>query len=257
MILAIDVGNTQTVFGLHNGDAWIYVWRRETAKEETEDSIAAWLHTLFSMHGVEFACEHLLLASVVPTVDVLYQRLAEDYFKAPLFLLSHATAPSLPVTYNPPTAVGADRIANAIGALAFLRPPIVIVDFGTATTFDVIDGTGTYVGGAIMPGLEVSTQALVSRTAKLPSVAYSAPESAIGKTTTQALQSGIMLGYSGAVDAIVDAITNDLGVAPRVIATGGLGGIFVGLCRTLESVHPELTLEGLRLAHLMSGASAN
>lgn len=257
MILAIDVGNTQTVFGLHDGDAWTHVWRRETAREETEDSIAAWLHTLFTMHGVEFSCEYLLLASVVPTVDVLYQRLAQDYFKAPLFQLSHATAPTLPITYNPPSAVGADRIANAIGALAFLKPPIVIVDFGTATTFDVIDATGTYVGGAIMPGLEVSTQALVSRTAKLPSVAYTAPESAIGKTTTQALQSGIMLGYSGAVDAIVDAIAKDLGVAPRVIATGGLGGIFVGLCRTLESVHPELTLEGLRLAHELSRTSAS
>jgi type III pantothenate kinase len=151
------------------------------------------------------------------------------------------------VDYTPPTSVGADRIANAIGGLAIAPAPLIVVDLGTATTFDVIDATGMYTGGAILTGIGTSLQSLVSRTAKLPAIELKAPKTAIGKTTIHSIESGMMFGYAGAIDALVDRIERELGAKATVLTTGGLGGVFLDLCERIDRYEPMLTLDGLRL----------
>ena len=168
-------------------------------------------------------------------------------FKVETNFLTGNSKHGIKVDYNPINSVGADRIANAIAGLSRYKPPFIVVDFGTATTFDVINPEGVYVGGAIMAGPITAIQALVSRGAKLPMVDLSAPESAIGKDTTHSIQSGVMFGYAGAIDALVARISKELGVAPKVIATGGLGKVFLGLCESIESYDEMLTLDGIRL----------
>ncbi|HMS54756.1 MAG TPA: type III pantothenate kinase [Fimbriimonadaceae bacterium] len=249
MLLAIDVGNTQTVYGLWDGNEWCRVWRRATNAEETEDELAVWLAGLFQLAKLDFAVAGIVAASVVPSVNQSLSLLADRWFRCPIRFLTSGAQVGISVDYSPPTAVGADRIANALGGLAQYQPPMIIVDFGTATTFDCIDSRGVYVGGAILPGITVSTQALVGRTAKLPSIELVAPETAIGKTTVHSLQSGIMLGYAGAIDAIATRIKGELGGQALVVSTGGLGDVFLGLCASIEQYAPNLTLDGLRLAY--------
>ncbi|RYG34289.1 type III pantothenate kinase [bacterium] len=247
MLLAIDVGNTHTVYGLWDGECWLATWRRSTSPEETEDQLAAWLHGMFALSGLEWGVEVAVCGSVVPAMNDALARLCEKWFKVNLRFLERGDQVGIKVLYNPPNAVGADRIANALGALARYEPPITVVDFGTATTFDAIDGEGSYAGGAILPGLRIGSQALFDRAAKLPQVDFVAPPTAIGKNTVHALQSGIVLGYAGAIDALARRIQGELG-GGIVIATGGLGATFLGLCETLERYEATLTLEGLVIA---------
>jgi type III pantothenate kinase len=248
MLLAIDVGNTQTVYALWDGHDWVAQWRRSTQVDETEDQLAAWLKSLFDLGGFPFRVSRVIVASVVPGVDLALELFCSKYLGvAPRFLRTGAEV-DLPVDYDPPTAVGADRLANCLAALAQFKPPIIVVDFGTATTFDIVDRSGGYVGGALMTGVAVSSEALVGRAAKLPRVVLTAPATAIGKNTVHAMQSGIMLGYAGAVDALVRKIDSELGGGAAVVATGGLGGSFVGLAETIERYEPMLTLDGLVLA---------
>jgi type III pantothenate kinase len=170
------------------------------------------------------------------------------HLSVPLKFLRTGQEVGLAVDYDPPHVVGADRLANAIGALAQTTPPIIVVDFGTATTFDTINADGVYIGGAILPGLQVSAQALFGRTAKLPMVEFVAPTRAIGRNTVASLQSGIMLGYAGAIDRLAYEIARELGGTPAIWSTGGLGGVFEGLCPAIQRYEPNLTLDGLRLA---------
>lgn len=247
MLLAIDVGNTHSVFGLRDGGRWTHVWRRSTNVECTEDELAGWLAQLCASASVPFHADAVVCASVVPQANDAIERLAREWFHVePMFVRTNPKL-GLEVRYDPPHAVGADRLANALGALAKYAPPLVVVDFGTATTFDAISADGAYVGGAILPGVMISTEALVSRTAKLPQVEFKAPERSVGRTTTESLQSGIVLGYAGAIDALAGRICTELG-ATTVIATGGLGGLFLGVCETIQAYEPELTLDGLAIA---------
>jgi type III pantothenate kinase len=248
MLLAIDAGNTQTVYGVWDGSKWLATWRRNTDGAETEDEIAVWLQGLFELSGLPFAVDRVILATVVPAIQTSVERLAEKWLKAPLKVLSTGEQVDLAVDYQPKEAVGPDRIANALGALALGKPPIVIVDFGTATTFDVIDRNGVYAGGAILPGLEVASAALVGRTSRLPRFELRAPETAIGKTTVHSLQSGMMLGYAGAIDSLAERIDAELGGNSTIIATGGLGSIFVDLCASIQTYNKTLTLDGLVVA---------
>lgn len=248
MLLAIDVGNTHTVYGVYNGQEWIALWRRRTDPEETEDQIAVWLKGLFDLNGLLWAVGGIVCASVVPAMDDVLDKLGERWLKRRVRFLRRGVDVGVKVDYDPPHAVGADRIANALGALAKYDPPIVVVDFGTATTFDSIDREGTYVGGAILPGVRVSSQALFDRAAKLPTVEYKAPATAVGKNTVHSLQSGIMLGYASAIDGLAARISEELGGA-KVVATGGLGSLFLGLCECLEVYEPTLTLDGLLVAN--------
>jgi type III pantothenate kinase len=247
MLLAIDVGNTNTVVGVWNGSEWLSLWRRRTDPEETEDQLAVWLKGLFDLCNIPWKVDSAICASVVPAMDGILDKLCEQYLNVRLRFLRTGANVGMEVTYNPPHAVGADRIANALGALEKYEPPIIVVDFGTATTFDSIDRNGTYVGGAILPGVGISSQALFDRAAKLPQVEFRAPETALGRDTVHSLQSGIMFGYAGAIDALAGRISVELGGA-RILATGGLGSLFLGLCETIEALEPTLTMDGLRVA---------
>jgi len=248
MLLAIDIGNTHTVCGVWSHDMWRAIWRRATAQSDTEDELAAWLRAMFDLSEIPWEVDRVICGSVVPRRDATWAMLGEKWLRAPVDFLRTGSEVGLAVDYDPPHAVGADRIANALGALDRFKPPIIVVDFGTATTFDSIDANGTYVGGAILPGVTLSSEALFDKAAKLPTVPYVAPATALGRNTVHSLQSGIMLGYAGAIDALAEGISEELGGNVKVIATGGLGPLFVGLCKTIESYEPTLTLDGLVIA---------
>lgn len=203
---------------------------------------------MLELSGIDDPIERAVIASVVPSVDAAIGTMCRKWFKVePRFLRTGAEV-GLEVQYNPPTAVGADRLANALGALAIVEPPIIVVDAGTATTFDCVDSRGAYIGGAIMTGVEVSTSALTGRTAKLPQIELVAPERVIGRNVVESLQSGIMLGYAGAIDTLIAKIDAELGGGANVLATGGLGSVFVGLCERVHRHVPTLTLDGLLIA---------
>ena len=248
MLLAIDVGNTHTVCGVWDGKAWLAIWRRATNTQDTEDEVAVWLKGVFDLAGIPWAVDAAICGSVVPAIDKVWSKAVEAWLTVPLRFLKSGAEVGLPVTYHPPTAVRADRIANALAALERFKAPIIGVDFGTATTFDTIDRNGTYVGGAILTGVTLSSQALFDKAAKLPRVEYVPPEHAIGTNTVESLQSGIMFGYAGAIDALAGRINKELGGGATILATGGLGGMFVGLCESLTSYEPNLTLDGLVVA---------
>ncbi len=247
MLLAIDVGNSHTVFGIHNGTTWLATWRHQTDVETTEDELAAWLFEMLRVSKIEPNLERIMIASVVPSMNQILTFLAKKFFKVDPVFLNGNSDHGIKIDYNPVNSVGADRIANAIAALSRYKAPIIVVDFGTATTFDVIDAEGVYTGGAIMAGPVTAIQALVQRGAKLPMVDLKAPATAIGKDTTHSIQSGVMFGYAGAIDALVGRISCELGSKPKVIATGGLGGVFTGLCESIESYDEMLTLDGIRM----------
>jgi type III pantothenate kinase len=248
MLLAIDVGNTHSVYGLWDGSKWLATWRRGTNPHETEDQIAVWLKGSFDLAGAPFRVDRVMCASVVPPIDDLIEKLCDKWLHAPVAFVRTGMEVGLDVCYEPPTAVGADRVANAIAALAKHAPPIIVVDFGTATTFDCIDRDSVYVGGAILPGVQISSEALAEKTAKLPQIEFKAPDHGIGRNTVESLQSGIMLGYAGAIDSLARRIDRELGGGSKIIATGGLGQAFFGLCETIGSYDHFLTLDGLVLA---------
>jgi type III pantothenate kinase len=252
MLWAIDVGNTQTAVGLHDG-SWRHVWRLDTHNYATEDELAAVLKPLCDLAGTELRATGVVVASVVPRMDRQLEAFSERWLACKPFFLRTGEQVGLKVDYSPSNAVGADRIANALGALERTKPPFIVVDFGTATTFDTVDASGTYVGGAIMPGPEVSASSLASRTAKLPSIALEAPKAAIGKSVVGSLQSGLVLGYADAVDGLVRRIKKELKGDVRVIATGGLGALYTDVCSEIEEYDPHLTLEGLRIAWERAG----
>lgn len=247
MLWAIDIGNTHTVVGLYDSD-WRAVWRLATSTNQTEDELAAVLRQLCEAKGLPFNPERMIVGSVVPNANIAWRHLADKWMGiTPAFLESGAQV-GLTVTYDPPHAVGADRIANALAGIAKYGSPIIVVDFGTATTFDTVDATATYVGGAILPGVLVSMEALAQRAAKLPPISLEAPEHTIGRNTVDALRSGVMFGYAGAVDSVAKKIREELGGVARIVATGGLAGAFQDLSEVIELVDPNLTLDGLVIA---------
>lgn len=251
MLLAIDVGNTHCVFGVWHEDRWAATWRHRTDPQTTEDQLGAWLRTMFEMAGLPWAVDAVVCACVVPPMVEPLTLLARRWLGVEVAFLREGASVGLTVTYRPPTSVGADRLANALGALAILPPPLIVVDFGTGTNFDAVDREGRYVGGAIMPGILVGSEALFTKAAKLPHVeglALAAPPHAIGGTTVESLQSGIVLGYAAAIDGLAVKMMAELGGDCRVIATGGLGGMFLDLCERIERFEPTLTLDGLRIA---------
>lgn len=245
MLLAIDVGNTNTVFGFHDGGKWDPVWRLTTRAEATAHDWLAALRALSSSNDSRQPTA-AICASVVPTVDAALVVAIHDLYRIPVQFVSPESVSGLRIEYEPPSAVGADRIANAIAVRELYGTPAVVVDFGTATTFDAVTDDA-YVGGAILPGPALSMEALFHRTAKLPRVAVEPPAHAIGRTTTESIQSGLVLGYASAIDGLARRIVGELGGSARVIATGGLASMFAPLCESIEAVSPNLTIEGLRL----------
>jgi type III pantothenate kinase len=243
MLLAVDVGNTQTVFGLYDGDALGERWRIATESHRTGDELGALLADFLELTELEGIC----LSSTVPRLIREYEHVAERWARAPLLVVGPGVKTGIQIHYDDPREVGPDRIMNAVAAKERYGAPAIVVDFGTSTNFDVVSAAGDYVGGVLAPGIEISMDALFARAARLVKVDYVEPPSVIGKTTASALQSGLVYGFAGQVDGIVDAIRGELGDDARAIATGGLAELIAPHSRTISTVDPFLTLEGLRI----------
>jgi type III pantothenate kinase len=241
VLLAIDVGNTQTVLGLFEGSDLREHWRLATDRERTGDELGVLITGLLDPDDVDGIC----LCSSVPALLRAYEVVAERWLKAPLLAVGPGVRTGLPIRYDDPREVGPDRIANAVGALERYGPPAIVVDFGTSTNFDVVSADGEFAGGVLAPGIEISMDALHARTARLFTVDFVAPPTVIGKTTAASLQSGLVYGFAGQVDGIVDRIREELGVDAKTIATGGLAELIAPHSRTIERVDPLLTLAGL------------
>ena len=244
MLLAIDVGNTQTVFGLFDGERLTEQFRVATDRAHTGDEPAVMLRAFVELE----ALEGIVLSSTVPALVREYEAFAERWAGVDLLVLGPGVPTGVPIRYDDPREVGPDRIANSVAARERHGAPVIVVDFGTSTNFDIVSRAGEYVGGVIAPGVEISMEALFARAARLVRIPLEAPEHVIGKTTTQGLQSGMVYGFAGQVDAIVDRIRGELGEpdAP-VVATGGLADLIAPHTRAITAVDPELTLQGLRL----------
>ncbi len=244
MLLAVDVGNTQTVLGLYEGDDLREHWRLASDRSRTGDELGVFYSGLFELESVDGIC----LSATVPTLVREYELFAERWAHAPLLVLGPGVKTGLPIRYDDPREVGPDRIANAVAGQARYGAPCIVVDFGTSTNFDIVSQDGEYVGGVLAPGIEISMDALFARAARLTKVPFEAPPSVIGKTTTAGLQSGLVYGFAGQVDAISARIREELG-APEapVVATGGLADLIAPHSSAISTVDPWLTLEGLRL----------
>ena len=243
MLLAVDVGNTQTVLGLFGGVRLTDHWRLATDRNRTGDELGVVLAGLLDLDGVDGIC----LSSTVPALVREWERLAERWAGAPLLVVGPGVKTGIPIRYDDPREVGPDRIVNSVAAKERYGAPVIVVDFGTSTNFDVVSSAGEYVGGVLAPGIETSMEALFARAARLVKVDYVEPPSVIGKTTVAGLQSGLVYGFAGQVDGIVAAIRGELGADARVVATGGLAALIAPHSKTIETVDPFLTLDGLRL----------
>ena len=241
-LLAIDVGNTQTVFGLYEGAELREHWRVSTESERTGDELGLLLRGLVNLASLE----GLALSCTVPPLVRAYAEFAEREGLS-LLVLGPGTRTGIPVRYDDPREVGPDRIANAVGAVERYGAPCIVVDFGTSTNFDVVSPEGEYVGGVLAPGIEISMEALSARAARLFRVDFSAPETVIAKNTAASLQSGLVYGFAGQVDGIVERIRSELSVEAQTVATGGMADLITPHARTLEQIDPFLTLEGVRL----------
>jgi type III pantothenate kinase len=250
MLLAIDCGNTQTVIGLFSEYDLVDHWRIATAAERTSDELALMFQQFLGFHGFSFDAQvsGVAIASGVPRVTAALREMTERYFGFPALVLEPGVRTGMPILYDEPQNVGADRIANAVGAYDLYGGPTIIVDFGTANTIDAVSGKGEYLGGAIFPGIEISLDALFERAARLRRVELIAPKNVIGKSTVEAIQSGAVYGFSGQIDAIVDRFHAELGPA-TVVATGGLADLILPHSRTIQHVEPWLTLQGLRIVY--------
>ena len=248
MLLAVDVGNTQTVLGLFDGDGLVEHWRLATESERTGDELAALFADLLGLRARSFAdVTGVCLSLVVPSLARSYEELAERHIGASLLVLGPGTRTGIPILYDDPREVGPDRIANAVAARERYGAPCIVVDFGTSTNFDAISANGEYVGGVLAPGIEISMDALFARAARLTKVDFVEPKTVIGKTTVASLQSGVVYGFAGQVDGIVEHMRTELGDSTPAIATGGLAELIAPHARTIEKVDPLLTLDGLRL----------
>jgi type III pantothenate kinase len=242
-LLAVDVGNTQTVLGLFADGRLTDHWRLATDAERTGDELGALFGRFFEPRSLAGIC----LSSTVPALVREYEHLAARWADAPILVVGPGTRTGIPIRYDDPREVGPDRIVNAVAAKARYGAPAIVVDFGTSTNFDVVSPAGEYVGGVLAPGIEISMDALFARAARLVKVDFVEPATVIGKTTESALRSGLVYGFSGQVDRIVEAIRGELGAEAPAVATGGLAELIAPHARTIERVDPFLTLEGLRL----------
>ena len=243
MLLTVDVGNTRTVLGLYDGDTLEEHWRIATEAQRTGDELGVLLNGLLDAENVDGIC----LSSTVPTLVREYEHLAREWASAPLLVVGPGVRTGIPIRYDDPHEVGPDRIANAVAAKERYGAPCIVVDFGTSTNFDVVSAAGEYVGGVLAPGIEISMDALFARAARLFRIDFTAPASAIGKTTASALQSGLVYGFTGQVDEIVRRIRTELESEAPAVATGGLATLIAPHSATIGRVDPWLTLEGLRL----------
>ena len=250
MLLVVDVGNTQTHFGTFRGEELLEHWRFATVRESTADQLGAALRNLLELRGYSFGeLEGSIVSSTVPQLEPEWATMATRYLGHEMLVVGPGTKTGLPIRYDNPREIGADRLVNAVAIRERFGGPAVCVDFGTATTFDVVSREGDYVGGALMTGIEISLEALSERGARLPKVDLAPPRSVIGKNTIDAIRSGVVYGYAGAIDAILRRLYAELGERTHVIATGGLAHLVVPYTEEIEEIDDLLTLTGLRLLH--------
>ncbi|MFW6381831.1 MAG: type III pantothenate kinase [Bacillota bacterium] len=246
MILAIDLGNTNTVLGLYKGENMIRNWRISTDKDKTADEYGILFKNLFSLTGV--SCEKvsgIIISSVVPPVVMVLEAATRRYFGLKPLVIGPGIKTGMNIKFENPRQVGADRIANSVSAYRQYGGPLVIIDFGTATTFDAVSDNGDYLGGAIAPGIGISTEALFDYAAKLPRVEFKKPASPIGRNTEMGMQSGIIYGFVGQVEGLVKRFKEELGAETTVVATGGLVELIAPETELIDRVEPYLTLDGL------------
>lgn len=249
MLLVIDVGNTNTVMGVYKGDNLTQHWRIRTERNTTEDEFNVLAAGLFGRSGITFrAIEKTVVSCVVPPMVTILDAFGRKYLGHVPIWIDAKSYPGMPILLKNPNEVGADRIVNAVGAFHRYRTSLIVIDFGTATTFDAISARGEYLGGVISPGIGIASEALFTHASKLPRVEiFKAPEKVIGKDTIGSIQSGIIFGYAGLVDGIVQHMRSEMGGGPKVIATGGLAPLIQNVANTIEAVEPDLTLEGLKI----------
>jgi type III pantothenate kinase len=245
MLLAIDAGNTNIVFALYANDKRKHLWRCKTDSARTGDEYAAWLLELFRQKEITFNdVEDVIISSVVPDADQYLRQLSHHYFSCEPVFISHTNA-GMKTALDNPHEIGADRLVNARAAMLKYGVPAIVIDFGTATTFDVINPEGVYCGGVIAPGVNLSMEALHLAAAKLPKVMVEKPENVIGNGTVSAIQSGLFWGYVGLIEGTLSRIETELGTKPAVIATGGLASLFADTISVIDHVDDDLTLNGM------------
>lgn len=253
MILAVDIGNTQTVLGLFEGEGLAEHWRVSTDPSLTADEIRTKIGGLLASEGRSWAeVRRVVVSSVVPVLTLAYEEVAKKATGRAPMVVGPGLKTGVPIRYDDPREVGADRIVNAVAGLAEYGAPLVIVDFGTATTLDVLSADGAYVGGSIAPGVEISAEALFSRAAKLSKVDLEAPAHVIGKATRESLQAGLLLGQAAMIDGLLRRTWDELGTETKVVATGGLAARIAPLCAVPMPIDPDLTLKGLIRVYRMN-----
>jgi type III pantothenate kinase len=244
-LLVVDVGNTNTVLGYYDGSELQADWRLTTRRDATSDEIGILVRGLIDPERVRFA--RAIVATVVPSLHFPWQTALRRHLQVEALFVEPGIKTGMPILYENPQEVGADRIVNAVAAFARYGGPCIVVDFGTATTFDVVNAKGEYCGGVIVPGVSISAEALFTLAARLARVEIRRPPTVIGKTTEASIQAGLFFGYLSLLDGLIDRITNEMGGKPTVIATGGLASLFAKSSEKIHHLDPHLTLEGLRL----------
>lgn len=253
MLLVMDIGNTTTAIGVYKGKKLLANWYIGTLRQRSPDEHYVLLKELFHSEGIRVKeIDAMVISCVVPPLLAGLEEMADKYFKVKPLVVGPGIETGISIKYDEPREVGADRIVNALAAYQNYGGPIIVVDFGTATTFDCISKDGQYLGGAIAPGIKISADALFSQAAKLPRVEFVKPRVVIGKNTVESIQSGLIYGFCGQVDGIVKKMKAELGSDARVIATGGLADLIASGSETIEKVDSLLTLEGLRLIYEMN-----
>lgn len=250
MLLAIDIGNTSIALGVFEDERLLSSWRLSSRADRTTDEYGTFILDLLTIDGLKAGViDGIILSSVVPPLIPVFEEMSEKYFSKKPMIVSLELDTGIKILYKKPEEVGSDRIVNASAAYHIYGGPIIIVDFGTATTFCYVTSRGEYLGGVISPGLKISAEALFERTARLPRVSLSRPSKVIGDDTVTAMQAGLIIGHAGMVDRIVEEIKAEIGENPYVIATGGLAELIAPESRTIKEVRPFLILEGLRMIY--------
>lgn len=250
MLLVIDVGNTNTVIGVYKGEVLEQDWRIRTIRDTTADEFNVLANALFSDKGIDRSrIEKIVISSVVPSSVPILNAYCQKYLGlSPLWINPDSVKKLMPILYHNPNEVGADRIVNAVAAYRKYKTALIVIDFGTATTLDVISEKGEYIGGAIVPGVMISAEALFQRASRLPRVEiFKAPDTVIGRDTIDSIKSGIIYGNAAMVDGMVERMAQEMNAKPRILATGGIAPLISGLSKTIEKVEPSLTLDGLRI----------